>query len=97
MDANGQVANIFELLPDWAIEILSPGQSQSKVIRKLLHCCDRGTEMGWLLDPEDQCLFVYGADKSVRAIAEPDAPLPVPAFARAVQLTAGEVFGWLRV
>jgi Uma2 family endonuclease len=29
---NGGIANIFPLAPDWLIEILSPGQSQTKVM-----------------------------------------------------------------
>ena len=44
--ANGRVANRFDLQPDWTIEILSPGQSQTKVIRNILHRLDHGTEMG---------------------------------------------------
>ncbi|MGC1305905.1 MAG: Uma2 family endonuclease, partial [Phormidesmis sp.] len=33
-DANGEIANVFPLAPDWAIEILSPGQSIAKVTKK---------------------------------------------------------------
>lgn len=46
-DADGKVANTFNLAPDWAIEILSPDQSSTKVIRKILHCIDHQTQMGW--------------------------------------------------
>ncbi|QNH60231.1 MAG: Uma2 family endonuclease [Limnospira indica BM01] len=49
--ADGRVKNYFNLPPDWAIEILSPDQSQTKVIRNILHCLNHRTEMGWLLDP----------------------------------------------
>ncbi|GAB4467486.1 MAG: Uma2 family endonuclease [Elainellaceae cyanobacterium] len=94
---DGQVENAFMLPPDWTIEILSPGQSQSRVIRNILHCLSHGAELGWLLDPEEVCIFVYGADRSVQLFDEPDSVLPVPAFAEAVQLTVGEIFGWLQV
>jgi Uma2 family endonuclease len=57
-DNNGEVANTFSLPPDWTIEILSPGQSQSRVIRNILHCLSHGAELGWLLDPEEVCIFV---------------------------------------
>ncbi|MBF2085576.1 Uma2 family endonuclease [Thermoleptolyngbya sp. C42_A2020_037] len=96
-DSSGEVANTFNLPPDWTIEILSPGQSQSRVIRNILHCLSHGAELGWLLDPEEVCIFVYGADRSVQLFDEPDSVLPVPAFAEAVQLTVGEIFGWLQV
>ena len=93
--ADGRVENVFAIPPDWTIGILSPGQSQTKVIRNILHCLDHNTEMGWLLDPEESCVFVYDADQPVKIFEKPDVALPVPAFAERVQLTVGEIFGWL--
>jgi Uma2 family endonuclease len=58
-EPNGRVSNRFELHPDWVIEILSPDQRQTKVIRNVLHCLDHGTEMGWIIDSEESCIFVY--------------------------------------
>jgi Uma2 family endonuclease len=49
--AAGRIVNRFETYPDWAIEILSPDQSPTKVLGKLLHCIEHGTELGWLIDP----------------------------------------------
>ena len=82
--ADGRVANTFNLAPDWTIEILSPGQSQSKVIRNILHCLECGTKMGWLLDSAESCIFVYDATKSVQVFEAAEAKLPVPKFAQAV-------------
>jgi Uma2 family endonuclease len=45
-DKSGQVANRFEIYPDWAIEILSPDQRQNQILANLLHCVDHGTELG---------------------------------------------------
>lgn len=94
--ADGRVANRFELAPDWTIEILSPEQRQTKVVRNILHCLEHGAEMGWLLERLESWIFVYGADRSVRVFEEADALLPVPGFAGAVELTVGEVFDWLK-
>jgi Uma2 family endonuclease len=58
-DENGEIANIFLVAPDWTIEILSPDQSQTKVTKNILHCLKYGTQMGWLIDPEEQTVFVY--------------------------------------
>ena len=96
-DSNGDVANAFNLHPDWTIEILSPKQSQTKVIRNILHCLDCGADMGWLLDPEEACVFVYGADSSVQVVEDAEDLLLVPDFAREVQLTLGEILGWLKL
>lgn len=93
---DGRVANAFHIPPDWTIEILSPQQNQTKVIRNILYCLDHGTEMGWLLDPGESSVFVYGKDKSIQIFEDADSILPTPAFAQAVQLTVGEIFDWLK-
>jgi Uma2 family endonuclease len=94
-DVDGRVANAFKLAPDWTIEILSPDQSQTKVVRNILHCLENGTEMGWLIDPEERVVFVYFADRKVAIFEQPAAQIPVPSFAVAFELTVGELFGWL--
>jgi len=42
-DENGEIANVFQAAPDWVIEILSPDQSQTKVIKNILHCLEYET------------------------------------------------------
>ncbi|MBE9067211.1 Uma2 family endonuclease [Leptolyngbya cf. ectocarpi LEGE 11479] len=96
-DPDGDVANAFNLHPDWTIEILSPNQSHTRVVRNILHCLDNGTEMGWLIDPDEFCLFVYDSDKSVQSFENTDITLPVPAFAQSLQLKVGDIFSWLKV
>jgi len=94
-DADGTVANVFQLAPDWTIEILSPDQSQTKVTRNILHCLKYGTQLGWLIDPEERSILVYPPPNQVVLFDEPDDILPVPDFAVGLQLTVSTVFGWL--
>jgi Uma2 family endonuclease len=102
-DPDGKVPNTFLLAPDWTIEILSPDQSQSKVVRNILHCLDHGTQMGWLIDPDEELVFVYFADRTLAVFENADHSLtetpilrlPVPAFAESFRLTIGELFKWL--
>src|SRR5919202_1417782 len=68
---NGGVANIFAIAPDWTIEILSPDQSQTKVTKNILHCLKRDTQMGWLIDPEEQCVFVYFPNQPPEVFDQP--------------------------
>lgn len=93
--ANGGVANVFSLAPDWTIEILSPDQSQTKVTKNILHCLKYGTQMGWLIDPEEQSVFVYLQDRPTAFYDESDARLPVPEFARDFNLTVEGLCRWL--
>jgi Uma2 family endonuclease len=94
-DPDGRVANAFKLAPDWTIEILSPDQNQTKVVRNILHCLDHGAEMGWLIDPDERSVFVYFADRTIAIYEDPSVRIPVPAFAQAFELTIGELFSWL--
>jgi Uma2 family endonuclease len=102
-DDDGRVANVFALAPDWTIEILSPDQSQTKVVRNILHCLSHGTQMGWLIDPDEELIFVYLAHDPADKLAQPrisvleakEDLLPVPEFAKSFQLTVGQLFEWL--
>lgn len=94
-DENGEVANIFAIVPDWTIEILSPDQSQTKVTKNILHCLNHGTQMGWLIDPDEQTVFVYLPKQQLEVFDEPKLKLPVPAFASEWDLSVGNIFGWL--
>jgi Uma2 family endonuclease len=95
-DEDGDIANTFESAPDWTIEILSPGQSPTKVINNILHCLDHGCEMGWMLNPEDKEITVFPAESRSRVFTiESTEILPVPGFAPTLTLTAAEIFGWL--
>ncbi len=94
-DQNGEIANVFQLAPDWTIEILSPDQSQTKVTKNILHCLNYETQMGWLIDPDEQTVFVYRPKQQTEVFDEPEQELPVPSFASELRLTVGELFGWL--
>ena len=92
---NGGVANVFSTAPDWTIGILSPDQSQTKVTKNILHCLKYQSQMGWLIDPEEQSVFVYLPDRPTEVFDEPEAGLPVPEFSKDFRLTLGDLFGWL--
>ena len=95
-DQNGEIANVFPLEPDWTIEILSPGQSQTKVTKNILHCLNWGTQIGWLVDPDEQTVLVFLPQQLPQIFDRPEQSLPVPAFAAELGLSVGDVFDWLR-
>jgi Uma2 family endonuclease len=94
-DENGEVANVFEITPDWTIEILSPDQGQTKVTKNILHCLKHGTPMGWLIDPAEKTVFVYRSKQETEVFDEPDQVLPVPSLIGELQLTIQDLFAWL--
>ena len=92
---NGEVANVFSGSPDWMIEILSPEQSQTQVVKKILHTLKHDTQMGWLIDPQEKAVLVYSPNKTTEVFTEPDLILPVPEFAGELELTVSHLFAWL--
>lgn len=94
-DQNGEVSNTFAVAPDWTIEILSPDQSQTRVTKNILHCLKHGTSMGWLIDPQEQTVFIYRSKVEMEVFDQPDQVLPMPRFADELHLTIQELFAWL--
>lgn len=96
-DRDRKVSNLFEIAPDWTIEILSLVQSQTKVIRNILYCLNHGSQMGWLIDPNEEIVFVYFRDRTLAIFEDKSELLPVPDFAEGFQLRVGELFSWLEM
>lgn len=91
--SSGRIANRFEIHPDWSIEILSPDQSQTKVLGKLLHCSQHGTELGWLIDPEEESILAVFPEQRVQ-LFRGNVQLPILSEIE-LELTVEQVFSWL--
>jgi Uma2 family endonuclease len=96
-DEKGEIANVFAESPDWLIEILSPNQNMLKVTKKIIHSLNNGSELGWLIAPEDHSVFIYYRDKTPQFLEKDEDSLPVPDFLSDLKLTIEELFGWLKV
>lgn len=94
-DDNGEIANIFPIAPDWTIEILSPRQRYTKVTKNILRCLKYGTQMGWLIDPEDKAVFIYRPKQEIEILDEPEERLPMPSFMADLTLTIEDLFALL--
>ncbi|VXD19883.1 conserved hypothetical protein [Planktothrix serta PCC 8927] len=92
---SGRIVNRFEIHPDWSIEILSPEQSQTKILGKLLHCLSNGTELGWLIDPEAESILAVFPGQRVE-LYQGGAKLPILAGIE-LELTTEMVFSWLNL
>lgn len=90
---SGRIANRFDIHPDWAIEILSPGQAQTQPLAKLLHCVEYGTELGWLLDPEAESILTISSESRIKLYRD-ETHVPVMSGLE-LDLSATEIFSWL--
>jgi Uma2 family endonuclease len=92
--SSGKIANRFEIHPNWSIEILSPHQSSTKVLGNLLHCSQYGTELGWLIDPQEESILVVFPEQKVQLFRE-NQQLPILTGID-LQLTVEQIFNWLK-
>jgi len=95
VDKNGEIANVFPNLPDWTIEILSPGQRQTRVTKNILRCLKYGTQMGWLIDPDDKAVFIYRTKQEIVLLDEPEEILLMPPFMAELSLKVEDLFSLL--
>lgn len=91
----GKIANRFEIHPDWVIEILSPGQSANKVLKKIIFCLEQGTQLGWLIDPEDESVVILKRDKLPTIQSNQDKLLVLEPLQEILQLSSQDLFSWL--
>lgn len=91
LNAKGEIENRFELAPDWIIEILSPDQSSTRVINKILFCLKNKTKLGWLIDPEERLVIVFKPQQEPE-IKEDEDILPVLDVLSGLQLSATNLF-----
>lgn len=94
LDANGEIENRFIMAPDWTIEILSPAQSCTRVISKILFCIKNKTKLGWLIDPEEKLVLVFKPQQQPEAKEGQDI-LPVLDVLSGLQMSANDLFGLL--
>ncbi|MBF2057644.1 MAG: Uma2 family endonuclease [Cyanobacterium sp. T60_A2020_053] len=94
---DGTISNQFLLPPDWVIEILSPDQYMGLVTKKIVHCLANGTQLGWLIDPQQKLIFTYTNNNHPLYFEEESDLIPVPDFAQDLKLTLGDIFAWLKV
>ncbi|WP_306299025.1 Uma2 family endonuclease [Nostoc sp. T09] len=94
-EADGEVPNTFEIFPDWTVEILSPEQKATKVISNILHCLKYGTQLGWLIDPDERLILAFIPGQEPLELTGTES-LPIPNLLT-LDLTVEQVFGWLKV
>ncbi len=86
----GEPEDNFTQAPDWSIEILSPDQNTNRVIDNLLHCLHHGSQLGWLIDPNDYSVLILTPQQEIE-ICRGSQQLQVLTDIN-LQLTAEEVF-----
>jgi Uma2 family endonuclease len=93
-EPDGRLSKRFDRYPDWSIEILSPEQRRAKVLPKIINCCQQGTEIGWLIDPSEEAIWVVFPDRQIEIFTD-DILLPVLSGIE-LNMTTTDIFDWLK-
>lgn len=91
----GEPVDNFIEAPDWSIEILSPDQKANRVIDNLLHCIRHGSQLGWMLDPDDYSVLIFAPQREPN-VCRGACQLQVLEGVD-LELTAEQVFAWLKL
>jgi Uma2 family endonuclease len=78
---------------------MSPEQSVTLVMEKIIFCLEQGTELGWLIDPSAKSVTVFqtGLPKVHLAEKEDLELLTVIKELEAWQITSLDIFAWLKI
>lgn len=76
-----QIPDPIEVLPDLAIEVLSPDDQPGRVSQKIAHYMASGVRLLWVVDPEAERVTVWEPGKAPRDLAAPAILSAVPVLA----------------
>ena len=69
----GGLRGQFHLSPRFIVEVRSPSQTVPAQQSKMQHWMSNGVQLGWLIDPYEEIVWIYRADGSVEQLDRPEA------------------------
>lgn len=95
-DAQGEPIDDVFLPPDFAVEVISPDQSEPATIRKLRFAVGHGVKLAWLVNPYTRRVKVFRPGKLIQVKQGKDI-LAGGSLLGGLRCTVDELFGWLRI
>jgi len=96
LDSKGRVANEFFEPPDLVVEIVSPEQSVTALIRKCLWYVEHGVMIALLVDPDDESVLLFRPNQAPLALRGADR-IAVDAVLPGFEHSVAELFASLRM
>ena len=59
------------MAPDFVVELRSPSDSWPLLQEKMLDYMRNGVRLGWLIDPEQKCVYVYRHNQPLEKLDNP--------------------------
>src|SRR5207248_11543481 len=64
--------NAWEVVPDLAVEVISPHDLADEVIQKLTEYFQAGVRLVWIIYPQQRLVYVYDSPTRVRGLSQAD-------------------------
>jgi Uma2 family endonuclease len=80
------------LTPDLAVEVISPGQSNAAMLKRIAAYLDAGAQEAWLIVPGRKAVYQYRRDEDIVHISQGDDLIDVSALFPGLEMRASEVF-----
>jgi Uma2 family endonuclease len=96
VDDAGEVVDQVTEPPDLAVEIVSPGQSATALVRRCVWYVANGVRIALLVDPEDRSVLVFRDGESPLVLRDNDL-IEVSEVLAAFRVTVAELFASLRL
>jgi Uma2 family endonuclease len=64
--------NAWEVVPDLAVEVISPHDLADEVIQKLTEYFQAGVRLVWIIYPQQRLVYVYDSPTQVRGLSQAD-------------------------
>lgn len=93
---DGELLDDVFVPPDLAVEIVSPGQSTNRLVRRCFWYVRNGVQVALLVDPADRSILMIRAGQEPRAYAGPET-LDLGDVVPGLRLVPDELFASLRV
>lgn len=84
-----------EVMPDFAIEVLSPDDRSGVVMRRVAHYMQSGVRLLWLIDPDEEQVTVWQPGESPQVVTPP-ATLSADAVLPGFEIDTARLFGSAR-
>jgi Uma2 family endonuclease len=94
--AQGEIANRFTTPPDVAVEIVSPGQQVSALVRRCIWYVAHGVEAALLVDPDDRSVVLFRPGASPEAL-QGAAAVDLSAIVPGLRPSVDDLFAALRL
>lgn len=96
IDEAGEIANRFVDAPDVAVEIVSPGQSVTALVRRCLWYVENGAGVALLIDPADESVIAFRPGETP-AVLRGDDTIVLGNILPEFQFSVRELFESLRI